>query len=382
MVKRFIPLKQFIRDSNKGFTLLELLVALVIASIVLGLALKLIVDQRKLVVADQARTQINQNLRASIDLVGTDIKQAGERLAGNTQLPVVQVINGGVSGGVYLPDELVLQRKGIDETLPVCKTITAGSVTSMTSTIDVSFDPGNAICPFSKAVPTDTLPVNVKQWQKARCSKDGNNICDNNPVTPNTNKANDICLEQGGTDNECLWAYIYDPTNNRGEFFLYALEDSYLSGSQTRYRIYRTPSATAVNNTWQYTYTYTAPTVANPNPINPVLYILEERRYRLANNPSITGDKVLELILNQQTRTPIRLVNQLSNFQVDPLMIPPLSTTSPGSFNQTTPFGDNWQKLQAIKISLTARNPSQGAINVPNLNISAQFFPRNAASKR
>lgn len=64
----------------------------------------LIVDQRKLFVEDQNRSQINQNLRAAIDLVGTDVKQTGERLVGNTQFPVVRVVDG---GGI-VPDELVL----------------------------------------------------------------------------------------------------------------------------------------------------------------------------------------------------------------------------------------------------------------------------------
>lgn len=402
MVKQFIQLKLSIHDSNKGFTLLELLIALVIASILVSLSLKLIVDQRELFVKDQNRTQINQNLRAAIDLVGTDIKQTGERLVGNTRFPVVRVIDG-VGLGTPLSDELVIQRKIIAQELPVC-----ANVTGAQSTIIVSTNPGNTSCPFSNAN-TDPLPDNLEQWRDARCDKDSNNACDR---TANVAVANDGCIEQGGTDRECFWAYIYSPTNNSGEFFLYDSETSdsiRTPSAQTRYHIRRAQSTIAAKNNWQNTYTYTAPTTANPNPTNPVLYILEERHYRLANHPnsSITNDKVLELILNRQCDDvpvvpvvpvegsnrecdkAIRLVNQLSNFQVKPLMLPTASALSGDNFNATfnvtSPFfNNNWQQLRALNVTLTARSPSE--IYTPRsadyLSVSAQFFPRNAASKQ
>jgi type IV pilus assembly protein PilW len=368
VIKKFIRSKQFTPDCNKGFTLLELLIALVIASIILGASLLFIVDQRKLFVEDQSRTQVNQNLRAALDLIGTDIKQTGELLAKDTRLPVVQVINSGASG---TPDQLVLQRKPYDLTeLPVCSTV-SGS----TSTIDVSFNPANAVCPFSDGN-GNSFPDNLDQWQTTRCSKDGNTTCDRAP-----NATNDSCVEQGGTDNECLWAYIYNPSTQQGEFFLYAYEDS-VSGTPTRYRLHRAQSATPAKNNWANTYTYTAPTVANPNPTNPIVYILEERRYRLN-----TSDGVLELILNQQTtapNTPIRLVNQLSNFKVLATVITDPSTGATAdqtTFPVTGPPAYTWRQLQSVKVNLTATNPSSGAINVPNLSLSAQYFPRNAASK-
>ena len=367
MVKQFIQLKRLTHDSNKGFTLLELLIAAVVSLIVLGLALKLIVDQRKLFVEDQARTQVNQNSRAAIDLVGTDIKQTGERLIG-TPLPVVQVINGASSS----PDQLVLQRRVISEVLPVCQTISGSQ-----STIIVSTNPGNTACPFSDAdTATNPLPDNLQQWQKNRCSKDDNDVC--NRTTDIT--VDDSCLAQGGSDRECLWAYIYNPVNKQGEFFHYAFESSFTSGGTTQYRIHRARSATA--NTWLNTYTYTAPTVASPNPINPVLYVLEERHYKLVNNLSLTGDKVLELIINRQTTKPIRLVNQLSNFQVQAFLVSaPLVPVD--EFNATIPTSpatfSNWQQIQAIKVELTAAKKLKPTdLNPPQ--ISSKFFPRNAAS--
>ena len=384
MDKQFIQWKRFIQDSNKGFTLIELLVALIVASLILGVSLKFIVDQRQLFAKDQIRTQVNQNLRSATDLVGNDIKQAGERLVGNTNFPVVQVVDGGSSS---TPDELVLQRLVIDQTLPVCQTVSASQ-----ATIDVSFNtspnPAISTCPFSDGN-GNSYPDNLDQWKNARgCNKDRSNpSC----IPRTTNTTNDGCVEQGGTDRECLWAYIYFPavgTNPaKGEFFLYSFEDSY-SSSPTKFRIYRAQSATAAKNTWQNTYTYTAPTAAAPNPTNPVLYLLEERRYRLRFNdpnpnntnipPSSSGDNVLQLILNRQDGIspnnigkPIRLVNQLSNFKVQAIKSDGTAFIS----------ADNWQQLRSVGVTLTARNQSQEVLNVLNLSISEQFFPRNAASK-
>lgn len=371
MVKQFMKLKQFIRDSNEGFTLIELLVTLVIASIVLGLSLSLIVQQRKLFVEDKARTQVNQNLRVVADLVGADIKQAGERLVGNTQLPVVKVIDGG-AGAPKPPDQLILQRKVIDQILPVCQTITAGT---SQSTIDVSVKGATGDCTFSDGN-IDTWPDNLEQWQDSRCSKDNNNVCNRT-----ANVANDTCVEQAesATDRECLWAYIYDPVNNRGEFFLYAFEAPRDTPDTTnnRHRIYRAPSATASKNTWLNTYTYNAAAPAS----NPLLYILEERSYSLVNNPNLAGDKILRLVLNRQTTTPITLVNQLSNFQVQ--------VVTPGSpndvvleeFNPTNTITNNWQQIKSIDVTFKPNLPP-GSIQKSDLELSAKFFPRNAGSRQ
>ena len=386
MVKQFIQLKRLTRNSNKGFTLLELLIASVVSSIVLGLALTLIVDQRKLFVKDQGRTQANQNLRAAIDLVGTDIKQAGERLIG-TPFAVVQVIDGGASS-----DRLVLQRRVISEVLPVCQTITAGTQNQIIVSTNPSSSaavPGSTDCTFSNAngvpIGTDLWPDNLEQWRNTRCSRDAPDV-----VPPVCNRliditANDSCLAQGGNDRECLWAYIYDPNTKKGEFFHYTFESSSISGTTTRYRIHRAPSATPINNTWQFTYTYTAPNAVVPNPINPVIHVLEERSYKLVDNPSLPGDKILELIFNRQTTKPIKLVNQLKDFQVRAFLTPPPALPALPfvvNFNATSPIPPatytNWQTIKAIEVELTEKVEPTDL--TPNQILSSKFFPRNATS--
>ncbi len=368
MVKQFILLKQFTQSSNKGFTLLELLVTLVVASVITGLALKLIVDQRQLFLNDQSRTQVNQNLRASLDLVGTDIKQAGERLT-TSALPVVQVFNG-ASGA---SDQLILQRLIVAETLPVCQTVTSGN----TNPIVVSSKAiASGICSFSDGN-GNTLPDNLDRWRDSRCAEDGTLACARATNIDRATVSNRCDEEKDGTDKECLWAYIYDPVNKVGEFFVYGFE-SPRDATNTANNIYRVHRVDNIN--WQRTYTYNAASATNP-----ILYILEQRRYELVDNGST--DKVLQLTINNQTSSnflvdgqtsPIRLVNQLADFQVKALM---QDDTLEDSFNDTSPPSDDWKLLKAIKIDVTAINPAPNSTKVPNLTVSAQFFPRNVSSK-
>ena len=403
MLKLFTRLRRYIHGFSKGFTLIELLVALIVAAIVLSLALRLIVDQRQLFVQDQVRTQINQNLRAAIDLVGTDIKQTGERLVENTLFPVVKIIDNG-SG-----DKLVLQRNLVDQSLPVCQNI--GSTTPPTTistlsqkTIDVSIDTGGspiASCPFSNgnAAAADVWPDTLEQLRNARCNKDGKSGCQR--LTNLTNDPRDPdqrCAEDGGRDRECLWVYIYNPTANaynatynsianKGEFFLYTFEDSYPDpriSTQTRYRIYRGLSnTTPENNVWINTYAYDQK--QNPYTNNPVINALEEREY------SLSTDQVLQLVVNPNRQAPrpsppIRLVNQVGNFQVIAL---PQCNSDPNiacDFNNKSspPYSDNWQALTSIQVDLKAINLSQiyTPRNAEYLKVSSKFFPRNAASRK
>lgn len=62
----------------KGFTLLELLLATVIGVAMIGVALSLVISNRRVYELDQVRTQLNQNLRSAMDVVGIDIRQTGD----------------------------------------------------------------------------------------------------------------------------------------------------------------------------------------------------------------------------------------------------------------------------------------------------------------
>lgn len=366
MVAQSMKLKQSLPDSNKGFTLVELLVTTLIASVVLGLSLSLITDQRKQYVTNQVRSEVNQTLRTAIDLIGTDIQLAGSRLKNDSNLPVVSVING-ASGA---PDQLILQQKLIGNTLPLCATL-SGSTTTITVAKKLPLPPTLPI-PTCEAEWSDS-PINnltdaLDAFKNYRCGIDGTPACDARTAAPTPGN----CIE------ECPWAYIYDPVYKRGEFFQYGFEAANLTGTENY--IYK-----GSPGNWQYTYTYNSSNSAN----NPIIYLLEERRY------SLNGDE-LELTINRQGATP--LVNKVQNFQVQvsrrtsptgtPLVFGITDSFNPNYTGAPTPSftgatAPYWQDIQYLQVDLTAANPADSdAITLKQCannqcQLSSRFFPRN-----
>jgi hypothetical protein len=412
----------------RGFTLLELIVASAVALTILGISLGMLSEQRRWVLGDRTRVTANDNLRLASDLIGQDIKQAGERLEANTQLPGVSIIPGTLGA----PSTLILQRQLLSETLPVCQSINAGSTNS---SIDVSVlngvisgtDYGSAIanCTYSYTAPTGgelstTLTTlrpteNLRSWRKFRCTQEG-------PAAINT----DPCTS---TNSATAWAYIYQQDSvglGHGEFFQYSTEvrDSCLSStsfpapsSRTCLKIRRTGSSP-----WKYTYTYNPN--GNPNDTSqPRIFLLEERQYSaiLDDSTSRTDDYILQLSVNRQT--PKRIANQVSNFQAwakvptsynsVPFSAPARWGCNAGGAAATAPnstapnqwyctgfnnivnadpdlklqYINDWQDLQGVRITLSGINPNDSLLKVDTtsannvLKLSSEFFPRNVTSR-
>lgn len=240
------------RASSDGFSILELLVALAILSVVGAASLSLALSSRGVFEQDQQRTTINQNLRSGIDLLGIDVRQAGERLPGNA--PAVQIVDGG-SG----PDQLILNRNLLDYVLPVCKDINSGTAK------DVAFvakKGGGSVPPGCAPVPDadgDGWPDNIEAWRNYR-------------------------LANGGA----VLAYIYNPVTKLGEFFTYDAED------KSDFHIHR-----ANTNQWANDY---------PTGQQPRIYIMEQKQYLLS------GD-ILQYVLNGDAAHAYNLVDHLVDFQ-------------------------------------------------------------------
>jgi prepilin-type N-terminal cleavage/methylation domain-containing protein len=378
--KRFIPafnkpntIVLVSRQTSSGFTLIELTIATVIATVILSASLGLLTEQRRQILGDRTRASINDNLRIATDLIATDIKQAGERLESDTELPGVSIIDGGGT----VPDQLILQRQLLSEKLPVCQDIAAGTGNR---TIDISVTTGgtdpNCVYSYSAtSEPSTTLTAlsptdNLRALRKYRCEQDIPAAVNTDPCARTVSATTD-CQQLGGTDKECVWAYIHDPVNNRGEFFLYSFEESATCTSATFSGRTCQQLKRADSSSWLYSYRYID---------RPQIYIAEERAYSLSpdTDTPATNDYVLNLSINQQ---PVqRMVNQLTDFQVRGK----LSTGMVDSFNPNKYFVTDWQDLQAIQITLSTLNPSPQTINLSNSNLSltSQFLPRNVASRQ
>jgi type IV pilus assembly protein PilW len=232
--------------------MIELLVALLVSSVIAGAALSVTLSTRALLAKDQSRSQISQDLRLGLDLLGVDIRQAGERLP--EDFPAVEIIDG--DGG---PDTLVLRRNLLAEVLPVCDKIDKDTTTEEVRIAKGGTKPPQG-CPSVPDENADGWPGNLEAWRDYRAAHGG-----------------------------AVKAYVYNPVENQGEFFVHDGD-----GSTTHY-IHKTDSGS-----WMNTYEVTQQCR---------IYIIEERRY------SLQGD-VLQYTVNEDGGAPHGILHGVTDFQV------------------------------------------------------------------
>ncbi len=102
--------------TQRGLTLIEILVSSIVGVMVLGVALSFTVSNRNLFERDTDRIQVNQNLTAAIEIMGNDIRQAGERIA-QGDFPAVEMT----------ATELILRRRPVSEELQLCQDVTGSA---------------------------------------------------------------------------------------------------------------------------------------------------------------------------------------------------------------------------------------------------------------
>jgi type II secretory pathway pseudopilin PulG len=332
--------------AQSGFSLLELTVTVVMSFIILGVSLSLIITQRRQYLNQQANTDTNQTLQSAMDFMGTDIRQAGENVGPGLNLPIVRLVDGGAGD----PDELWVQRKLLDTALNVCKDVPSGTNTVIK--VSDKSPSSKSSCRFTDTSTDPTVPPNlisddVDSWHNFRCRV--------GPVpTPCNNSG--TCNQNGGTTNDqCSWAYIYDPTNGNGEFFIYF-------GENTNDQI-------QVVANFSNTYPVTN---------KPQIYILEQRHYFLSD-PPVKGNRILTLeTVNRDEKTTYQIVSRLRDFQLRGLVA---NTWIDTGFNasSTSPYKD-WQTIQSVEVTLRAVNGGPDA-NPTIQTLTSQFFPRNSLSR-
>jgi type IV pilus assembly protein PilW len=279
-----------------GFTLVEILVALGIASLLLGVVLSTTLGHRRLYVLDQNRTAANQNLRAALDILVADLRQAGERLPAD--FPAVEVRNG---------TELVLRRNLFDVVLSLCdRNGISGDQDNNQNNIPVADrnPPEDASTEYIEACRFRDEDGNgfddrIDAWRNYRCGLDGDPAC------------------QTGNGREVVRVYIHDPSTGRGEWFDYDGEDE--SGVGIR-RGNRAP--------WQNSY----------GPLSR-LYILEERRYFLAGT-------VLNLAENGGGGR--GLVGDVVSFQIK-------ARAGNSTYTDFPPPGVSWTSLEYVEVTVKSR---------------------------
>lgn len=184
---------RYSRSSDRGFSILELLVASTLGFVVTGLALTTSIFTRNTLGRDMVRTRINQNVRGALTILLNDGRIAGENLG--PAFPVIEIEDGGAGS-----DQLVMRRNLLDEVLPVCTTVTAGAVTNK---VDFAI-PGNvAGCVYA----SHTQDFNV--WKAYRLAH--NNVADAF-IYNATTKTGEFFSYNGESDNGSTYSVRTDPT--------------------------------------------------------------------------------------------------------------------------------------------------------------------------
>lgn len=231
--------------------MIEFLVALTVAALLLAATLTIVLSTQRTYAKDQDRTEVNQSLRSSLDLIGLEIRRAGERLP--VDLPAVELVDGG--GG---SDTLILRRGRDIPALPLCQALVGGGSTSEIAVADGGASPPHGCVPLPDAN-ADGYPDDVDAWRGARATAGG-----------------------------ALWAYVFNPTSRLGEWFLYDGDG-----------VAATALAKGNADTWVNDYALSEQCR---------LYLLDERRY------SLNGG-VLRFHVDQDSSNPVNVSAGITDLQ-------------------------------------------------------------------
>jgi prepilin-type N-terminal cleavage/methylation domain-containing protein len=381
MAQKYTILKVLIHNSNKGFTLLELLVGLIIMSVVGGMAMSAFVNTSVSFQKDKKNIDSNQNLSAILDIIGTDIRQAGEGIndgnfptiefgldsANTTASTAANTINPQASSKITI-------RKSVQpQPLTLCQSISAnvsplptqltiadsavGTNPNCIFTYTAPPSPAPAILPTSGSTPSAWLTaINAREY---RCQLDNLN---SNYLTT----ATDLCASTKPTptssDLEQLRAAVSDG-NGHVRFFNYS-NDNFLTFSSSYYISVGNNDAgvsTMSNDTRNKAVAY---------PPGSPIYLIEEKVYTLDNSGNLTlsinggSPQTLSTGIAQFNISARQYTNALDQV-VNPTPTIPATTAASGSTPATTtisasafvcPTGTNYPN-QPSTTTATLANP-------------------------
>ena len=82
-------MKQYFRHPNQGFTIVELLIAMVVSLLALGAIYSTFLNQQKSYVVQEETSAMNQNLRIALFYIQREIRMAGCDPTGNANARII-----------------------------------------------------------------------------------------------------------------------------------------------------------------------------------------------------------------------------------------------------------------------------------------------------
>jgi type IV pilus assembly protein PilW len=251
--------------------------------VVLGGVLTVTLSTRGAVDGDQARAEVNQDLRASLDLIGIALRQAGERLPAD--FPALEIVDGGAGN----PDAIIVRRNLTDTVMPLCQSITAGTIDAEVQIGDSGASPPVGCTPLGDDDDSG-WPDNLDVWWAER-------------------------VRAGGR----IWAYVYNPVDRLGEWMLYDHD-----GSTTDF------IGNGSGEPWLHDHD-----VAEQCRV----YLLDERTYRLDAG-------LLQYVGSQDGGDPINLSDGVIDLQA---RVHLEDGTVLDGFGAT----DDWTEIRSVEVALT-----------------------------
>jgi Tfp pilus assembly protein PilW len=350
-------------SSNKGFTLAELIVGMIITTITLGLAFAAFESASKSYSNDKVRVDTGQSLTAVLDLIGTDIKQAGEQI-GNSSFPTIKISDGG---------KTITIRKALSDALPLCQSLSATDplLTTANTTTNVLISDGSiptATAAGCSSVVPPALPASVSDWQTARTELGG------------TGRVA-LVKQNGQTKILDYTGEVQDSDYTTSKKYRLSLKNTQLtdiSGANISPATIENPVTTAVVS-------YAA---------GDSLYLIEERTYRYHVNPSDPNDVRLLLRVNGGSEQILIAGLKTNGFSVAANVTSPASPSptivSETTFPNPSPTSNpniNWKKIVGVNVSIEVQKPSSCTANTlqgcadDDFKTSGTFYPRNVMSK-
>ena len=165
MVPQYMMFKVLTRTSNKGFTIIELLVGLIITVIIGGLAMEALITSGSMFANDKRDIDNSQNLSAILEIVGNDIRQAGEQIP-DTNFPAIEIKQ--ATPAIYLTpgnttindSSTITIRRALTMPLTLCESIGTGTNPTTITIADVAVGTSNCVpFPVIPGVPADRKSV-------------------------------------------------------------------------------------------------------------------------------------------------------------------------------------------------------------------------------
>jgi prepilin-type N-terminal cleavage/methylation domain-containing protein len=436
MVQKYTILKVLIQSSSKlnksdkGFTLIELIVGLSIMLIISSLAMNTFIQSSVTFNQDKKSIDSSQNMSVVLEMVGSDIRQSGENIS-DSNFPTVEfkIANATDDPTLKIGSSKIIIRRAVSDPLTLCEPIAANTdptmITSLvvadntaaTVTASANCDVGTASSQLFAARPstqyqlTETvpspalaliLPKALRLARDYRCKLD--NLNPTIAYDSTANATNDFC---GASPLEVTKVAV---SNSNGKLLIFNETNETVDAANTltlkQYSISTNTTglnaSMTANNTKNKVVAY---------PIGSPIYLIEERVYTL------TSEGYFQLSIDGQA--PNTLIKKIDNFRVSakgytnttdrsvnptpPVAAADICADAPSSatatvnnpqyickFNYNSAVTDpamNWKMIAGVKVEIqskydgTGQNPTPTASDTAKLTSSAEFFPRNVLSK-